>query len=332
MDEETAMSPAEEADGAGTRKQHDLVFKTLFRHFFGDVIELAEPDFAARVDLTSVELLDQETFSDFPEGKRQAADLVAKLTSRDGEGRIVLVQIEVEGEFRSAMDERAFYYFLYLRAKYRLPVLLIVVFLRGGQKALAMREHVDLAESVEVCRFRYVAFCLGQSRAEEYVERPQPLAAGLAALMKSQWDPVQKKMRCLQAISHAPVDEARRFLLAKLVDLYVELDEAQRRRFVAETRKDEEVRKMVITWEETLAEREARGVARGVALGEARGLLEATRKSVLRVLQRRFTSVPATVSEKLDAIGSVERLEGILDQALTVRSLDELSLDDEKSN
>jgi len=73
-------------------------------------------------------------------------------------------------------------------------------------------------------------------------------------------------------------------------------------------------------------------VARGVALGEARGLLEATRKSVLRVLQRRFTSVPATVSEKLDAIGSVERLEGILDQALTVRSLDELSLDDEKSN
>jgi hypothetical protein len=89
---------------------------------------------------------------------------------------------------------------------------------------------------------------------------------------------------------------------------------------------------MVITWEETLAEREARGVARGVALGEARGLLEATRKSVLRVLQRRFTSVPATVSEKLDAIGSVERLEGILDQALTVRSLDELRLDDEKSN
>ena len=236
----------------------------MFRHFFADLVELAEPDFAARVDLTNVEFLDQETFSDFPEGTRQAADLVAELTSRDGEGRMVLVQTEVEGEFRSAMDERGFYYFLYLRAKYRLPVLLIVVFLQGGQKALAMREHLDFAEGVEVCR-----------------ERPQPLAAGLAALMKSEWDPVRKKLRCLQAIGHAQIDDARRFLLAKIVDLYVELDEAQTKRFAA---------------------------------------------------QRRFTSVPASIRDRLDAIGSVERLEKILDQSLTVSSVDELRLDDETSN
>jgi len=117
--------------------------------------------------------------------------------------------------------------------------------------------------------------------------------------------------------------DARRFLLAKVVDLYVELDEAQTERFVAETRKDEEVRKMVITWEETLAEREARGEARG---------LEAMRNSILRVLQRRLALVPAFVREKLDAIRSVDRLEEILDQALTVSSVDELRLDGETSN
>ena len=70
------------------------------------------------------------------------------------------------------MDERAFYYYIYLRIKYRVPVLLITVFLTGGKKALATRKFLDYAEGVEVCRFSYVAFCLGQNRAEEFVERP----------------------------------------------------------------------------------------------------------------------------------------------------------------
>jgi hypothetical protein len=252
---------------------------------------------------------------------RRQADLVARLKSRDGAERIVLVQVEVEGEFRAEMDERAFLYYLYLRMKYRVPVLLIAVFLRGGRKPLAMREFVDKAEGVEVCRFRYVAFCLGQGRATEFVERPQALAPGLAALMRSSWDPVEKRLRCLRAIGHADIDEARRFLLAKVVEIYVELDEAQAERFAAEVAKqgNEEVREMVITWEETIAANRAEGKAEG----KAEGLVEA----ILRVLDRRLESVPAVVGQKLSSIRSLERLERILDQAAVVGSVDELVLD-----
>jgi hypothetical protein len=183
-----AGTPGEiNVDDNDERKQNDLVFKTVFRHFFGDLVELVEPEFASRVDLTNAEFLDPEAFSDFPAGLRRQADLVARLKSRDGKERIVLVQVEVEGEFRTEMDERAFLYYMYLRMKYRVPVLLIAVFLRGGRKPLAVREFVDEAEGVEVCRFRYLAFCLGQSRATEFVDRPQPLAPGLAALMRSSW-------------------------------------------------------------------------------------------------------------------------------------------------
>ena len=71
-----------------------------------------------------------------------------------------------------------------------MPVLLIVVFLRGGKKSLTMREFVDRAEGVEVCRFRYAAFFPGQTRAEKFIELKQALAPALAALMKSDWDPV----------------------------------------------------------------------------------------------------------------------------------------------
>jgi hypothetical protein len=320
------LPPAESAE---KRKQHDLVFKTVLHDFFGDLVELVEPDFAARVDLTNVEFLETETFSDFPEGTRQDADLVARLTSRDGEGRIVLVQTEIEAEFRSAMDERGFYYYLYLRGKYRLPVLLIVVFLQGGKVGLAMRQFVDRAEGVEVCRFRYVAFFPGQNRAEDYVDLPQPLAPALAALMKSDWDRVQKRVRCMAAIRRADIEDDRRFLLAKLVEIYVELNDAETERYHAELNEqdNEEVREMVITWEETLAASEAKGKTEG----EARGLV-AMRNSILRVLSRRFGSAPADLRQKLDAIHSVERLEEIHDQALTVSSVDELVFEEEPSN
>ena len=79
---------------------------------------------------------------------------------------------------------------------------------------------------------------------------------------------------------------------------------------------------MVITWEETLAASKAEGEAKGEAKGEA-----AMRRSIQRVLQRRLQSVPAFVRERLDAIHNVERLEEILDQALTVNSVNELVLD-----
>ena len=305
--------------------QHDLVFKTACRQFFGDLLELTRPDFARRVDLQSVEFLEQETFSDFPKGLRRIADIVAKLRSNDGEERLVMVQVEIEGKFRPAMDARAFFYYLYLRMKYGVPILLITIFLRGGRKALEMREFVDRAEGVEVCYYRYVAFCVECNLAEKFVKLPQPLAAGLAALMPSAWDPVEKKMRCLKAIQRADVDDARRYVLAKIVDLYVELNTAQVERFSAEVKKEgnEEVHDMVITWEDALADREAKGEAKG----EVKGKTEAARDHILRILQRRLESVPAFVREKLDAIQNLERLEEILDQAIVVRSVDELVLE-----
>jgi anti-sigma-K factor RskA len=101
-----------------------------------------------------------------------------------------------------------------------------------------------------------------------------------------------------------------------VVELYVELDEGQAERFAAEVAKEgnEEVREMVITWEETLAANRAEGIA------------AATRNHILRILKQRFEPVPALVRQKLEAIQSLERLEGILDQAVVVRSVDDLVL------
>ncbi len=324
---------------------HDLIFKTACRYFFADVVELARPELAKRLDLDHVEFLEQEAFSDFPEGERSIADLVAKVGLEDGDDRIVLIQIEVEAEFRRAMDERAFAYYLHLRLKYRLPLVTIVLFLRGGRKSIQIREVRDRVGDLEVCQFRYLAFCLRPSRAEDFVNRPQALAPAFAAMMTSEWDPVEKKLRCLRAISRVEVDDARRYVLAKIVDVYVQLSDTEAERFAVEVAQEsnEEVRDMVITWEDALAasktegivegkaegivEGKAEGIVEGKAEGIVEGKVEAARNYILRILQRRLSSVPSSVETRLRAIDSLERLEEILDQAIIARSVDELSLE-----
>lgn len=96
----------------------------------------------------------------------------------------------------------------------------IVVFLRGGPPGVEVRQVVDRVGPFEINRFRYLALGLSQSLAEEYVDRPQPLAAALAALMRSEvWGRVERKIECLQAIRRPEnLDRSQRFLLARIVN------------------------------------------------------------------------------------------------------------------
>ncbi len=143
--------------------------------------------------------------------------------------------------------------------------------------------------------------------------------------MKSDWGPVEKRLRCLRAISHADIDDARRYVLVKIVETYVELDEIEAARFAAEVKREsnKEIQGMVITWEDALAASKNEGKTEGRSEGKA----EAARNYIVRILQRRLSSVPSFVRTKLDAIDNVERLEEILDQAIVVSSADELVLE-----
>ncbi|MCP4591754.1 MAG: hypothetical protein GY842_13525 [bacterium] len=135
------------------------------------------------------------------------------------------------------------------------------------------------------------------------------------------WDQVEQKLRCLRAVSRADVDDAQRFVLAKIVDIYVELKADDEKRFQAELEREanKEVSDMVITWDEALAEREARGEAKGVAKG--------VHEAIVLVVNHRFGSPPAAFVEALEKIDDLSRLHDLLDQSLTVNSLDELDLD-----
>ncbi len=171
-------------------------------------------------------------------------------------------------------------------------------------------------------RFYYLAFGLSRSLAEQYVDRPQPLAAALAAMMGSElWDRVEQKLQCLEAVRRAEGDDEKRYLLAKVVDVSLELDDEENSRFTCELEqgKRREVQKMVLTWQEALAESDTQG--------RTRGRIEEAREAVVLVVRNKWGSPPNDFLARLEAIDDLDRLHEIMEQALNVHSLDEINLD-----
>jgi len=298
---------------------HDKVFKTVFRYFLKDLIELVHPELAATLDLEHPKLVDKDLFADFRKAGHRQPDLVAEVTTREDKPRLVLVHVEVEGKYRRTMGPRTRRYSMQLTLTSNKPAVSVVVFLTGGITGVAIREERERIGPLQVWRFRYVAFELSKCLAEEYVGRPQPLAAALAALMRSEvWDRVEKKVRCFEAVNKAEgLDLARRYMLTTVVDTYVELNDEEKRRYAAAMAEHKEVAEMIVTWEEALADREARGEAKGV------------RDAVWLLMKHRFRSEAsdlAQLREKLQAISDLDRLHEILESASEAERFEDVDL------
>lgn len=313
----------------------DKLFKTAFELFLRNLVELVRPEVAARLDLDHARMLSPKLFADFRKQGLREPDLVAEAKTVDGDTQLVVVHVDVEGAFRNVIDDRMREYAMHLELKTRRPVVSIAVFLTGGPKGIEVREVTREAAGWISFRFFYLAFGLSGSLAEEFVDRPQPLAAALAALMRSKvWDRVEQKLRCLTAISRAEnLDLSRQYVLTRVVDNYLELSENEEERFTAELEREanKEVRDMVVTWEEALAESRAEGLAEGrtegKAEGEALGQLEAARKAILVLASRCHREIPPGFEETIRVMDDIDRLYRILERIVDAPSIAELDLD-----
>jgi hypothetical protein len=87
-------------------------------------------------------------------------------------------------------------------------------------------------------------------------------------------------------------------------------------RFAAQLERDanKEVREMVVTWEEALEEREAKGKG------------EATRKAIVLLARRFHRDIPPDFEETLAAIRDLDQLYRILERVVDAPSIAELDL------
>src|SRR4029077_14362447 len=163
---------------------HDQLFKDLIRSFPADFLNLTAPELLSQIQPQDLELQPAELFIDLPRGAQRHLDLVARVPTRAGNPVAVLVNVEIELRFRSAVPGRLWSYNRQLHLRYGLPVHTFVLYLRGGPAGVKTEVRGEVSLGGELFRFEYTSFGLPRASGEDYLARPEPLAWALAALMR----------------------------------------------------------------------------------------------------------------------------------------------------
>jgi uncharacterized protein DUF4351/putative YhgA-like transposase len=310
--------------------QHDKIFKQLLRFFLEDFLRLVAPRALERLDLSAPELLDKELFAGGPHGRRRELDLLVRVRTLDG--RPLLVHVEIEARASRGMAERLWRYRSQIQARYDTRVLTIAFYLKRGRPGVNLETWAS-SLGPDFPEPRYVSFGLAGGRAAEYLDRPEPLAWALAALLDpGPWSRAELKMACLRRIAglKSRIDP---FLLVDCVENYLELEPWEVAEFEAlrSQRENHEVRAMKMTWSETQqAVGWEKGRREGKDEGRREGVEEGTqrgaRQVLLHQLGKRFGPLPETVRRRVEAIDSLDLLTRLAERLLSAHSLEEMGL------
>ncbi len=202
-----AALPRDVWPGTGDAMTRRERLRDLIRAFLGDYLRLVDPESAGVLDLERARFLPA------------ASAVAARIPQRSGESVTVLVQIEEEAMRPSATTRRMAEYLTEIEAGYATPVLLSVVYLKGGRSGVNLEAAViGRIAGQEVSRVFYLSFGLEHTRAEAYLDRPEPLAWALAALMRpTRRDRAEHTEACLRRIAASGLPQEIREQLAGFV-------------------------------------------------------------------------------------------------------------------
>lgn len=199
------------------------LLRTLLQAFFADYLRLVEPDSAEHLCLDRISF--RSPHADLSAWDESSGlSLVAEVPGLRGEKVTVLVRIEPDAPAPDHISERLGRSLLGLEARYGQPILLSVVCLQGARPGINLETAaVGRVFGTEVLRVFYTLFGLAGARAEYYLQRPEPLAWALAALMRpARLEPAELRQACLERIAAARLDEPRRTLLAGSVEAFLD--------------------------------------------------------------------------------------------------------------
>jgi hypothetical protein len=305
--------------------RHDSLFKGLIPAFLADLLQLVVPDLAGKLELPRARSLDKEFFTGL--GGRREVDLLLEVPVATANGRRLLVHVEIEARARRGMAERLRSYHCHLQALHGCEVLSLVLYLRRGRPGVRAETVPGAVLRTEHGGFGYLAFGLAGCRAADYLEKPEPLAWALAALMDpAPLDQVQLKLACLRRIASADLDDARRLRLVDCVEAYLPLNSGEQARYDAALAADgtnEEVCVMAMTWSQRL---EAKGMKKGLQEGRREGKKEELQQTLLRLLKLRFRELPESTRRQVEAIESLARLRRLTERVLVAGSIEEMGI------
>ncbi|MFZ1402452.1 MAG: hypothetical protein WAW03_05155 [Anaerolineae bacterium] len=305
--------------------EHDQFFKTLLRAFLAEFLDLFFPDIKTRLHLDTVKWWDKEQWLNLDLGESQEADLMAEVEALGDEPELLYIHIEIERQHRQAFRQRMWRYYAWIRLHLQRRVIPIAIYLTSGSGGLVREIYEEGVFGRKYLEFTFDCVGLPDLQGETYINRTNPLAYALAALMQPPQgiNRIAWKLSCLRGILQHEPSQTRRSVLAMCVNKYLPLAEVEQRRLEmmlsTDPRIEKELEDIVAAWKqeerermirEAKAEGRAAGRVEGLEKGRAAGITEGEKRGLLYLVSMRFGDqpIPDELHDTIMNIASEEEL------------------------
>ena len=258
------------------------------------------------------------------------ADLATVLLEADKVIRVdgaipFLLHIEVQSSYDKDMGERLLQYSVLLRRRHNLPVVSVLILLcpdADGETMNGIVRHEFPVGSV-YHEFHYRVIRVWEYSAEELLAGGIALAP-LAALAQDAETNLRRVVRDVEAkaAQELPAAKAKQLMTRTYLLMGLRYDKET----IIGAFEGIAGMKDSVTYQAILREGEAVGLEKGTEIGR----IEEIRRILLRQGNKRFGKPTRAITAKLQAIGSLDRLEGLAERLLEVETWKELLADAEK--
>ncbi len=226
-----------------------------------------------------------------------------------GEEAFFLIHVENQATAQADFPKRMFRYFARLTEKYDLPVYPVVIFSYDAPRRPEPDRWVIAFPGKTVLRFEYTVIQLNRLPWRRFVTQENPVASALMAKMKMRvQDRPKVKAQCLRLLASLKLDPARATLIGGFIDSYLSLTAQEMKQYERELAdlpptEREATMEIMTSWHR-------QGIMEGRIEGRTEGIMQGKETLVARQLQRRFGTVSADITERLDHL-SPEQLDDL---------------------
>jgi hypothetical protein len=237
-----------------------------------------------------------------------------------------------------------FWYFALFHQEHKLPVYPIAVLSFDSPKKEHKGVYTVTFPDREVLKFSYRVVQLNRFDWKDYLKTDNPLAAAMMMKMGiAARDRVRVKVECVRKILGLKLDPNKSYLLLNFVETYSKLTPEQEKEFETKLQHlnlslKEEFMEVINPWVEKgikqgridgellgLQKGESIGLQKGELIGLQKGKLEGEQKVILKLLQKRFGSVPAEVEDSIKKL-NLEGLESFAEAIFDFANIDDVKV------
>lgn len=312
---------------------HDKLFKEFMRRFLGDFMRLFFPEESAELDFSTVEFVEQEFNINLPDIGSQAADVIARVKTRDGKKtRTIILHIEIEAYMDSwrVIGRRLLDYYVLIRLRENEDVLPILLILKRGGSQARWRHYKEELFGHTLIQFKYGQIGLPKLSVSEDFMSSNAVAAALSVLMnRGEMSPWELKFKSLSVIAKDDINEGDRHFLMSMVERYMPDQELPTPHEVMDMTYADNVQELretafTLAWDEAMALGQQVGMEKGREKGREEGQLQGQQITLLDQMQVKFGFVPESIVQRLSQIADDEKLKQIGRAILVADSLEAL--------